>query len=226
MWWWGYQGPSYQVMMAVFRSRYTYWLLIAAGVALGVYFLCEDNYLREAPARFRRVPCVVEDSDVEVHSRDRHGWPTSFAPAVTFTYTAPDGPHTVTGYRLREAGMDEEEAEEIADRYPPGLQTTCWYDPDNPGTGVLTLEADTAHLGTLAVFAVVLCGAGITGWVVVDFVCKPATPPPLPPAADDGLAAALAAPAAPPSPAASDAIHSVPEALPAGPTYKPRWSNR
>jgi hypothetical protein len=230
MFWW-YPGPSYQAIMTVLRSRYTYWLMIAAGVALSVWFVCEDSYIRDAPSRLRRVPCVVDDSDVVVHSCDHHGWPTSFAPAVTFTYTAADGPHTATGYRLREGGMPEAEAEIIADRYPPGLQTSCWYDPDNPEKAVLTLEADTRSMGTMVVFALVLGLGGLVGWVVVDFVCKPfaaSAPPPLP--ADDGLAASLAAPLPPPArpahAAPPDALQAVPDALPVAPAYRPRWANR
>jgi hypothetical protein len=192
---WRYSGPNYQTAIGLLRSRYTYFVLLGLGLLLGASFCYEDYYLRDLSATFRKTTAVVQDVDVAVHSRTRYRTPTSFAPAVTFTFAAPDGRHTVTGYRLREGGMSEMDAARIADRFEPARAVDCWYDPADPQTAVLTTEPDRRHLGTLTVWAILLTGAGLAGWVVVDFVCKPApAAPPLAPEAADPLNAALARP--------------------------------
>jgi hypothetical protein len=191
---WRYTGPSYQTAIGLLRSRYTYFVLLGLGLLLGACFCYEDYYLRDLSTTFRKTTAVVLDVGVTVHSRTRYRTPTSFAPAVTFTFAAPDGRHTVTGYRIREGGMSEVEADRIADRFEPDQAVDCWYDPSDPQTAVLTPEPDRRHLGMLTVWAILLTGAGLAGWVVVDFVCKPAAPPPLPAPADDPLKAALARP--------------------------------
>ena len=165
--------PSYRDVMTLLRSRITYFLMIGLGALLGAWFVAQDQYVRGAPTTFRKTPCVVDDVDVRIHGRDRRGYPTSFSPAVTFTFTATDGrDHSVTGYRLYESGMAEEEAEDVANRYEPGQQTYCYYDPANPDHAVLTLEADGRVLGLLGFASILLLLGGVAGWVLVDFVCK------------------------------------------------------
>jgi hypothetical protein len=167
------RGPSYQDVTTLLRSRYTYFLMIGLGALLGVWFVAQDQYLRDAPTTFRKTPCVIEDVDVRVTRRDRRGYPISYYPAVTFTFAAADGrDHRVTGYRLYEIGVTESEAEEMVDRYEPGEETFCYYDPANPDHAVLTLEADGRSVGLLGAASILLLLGGVVGWVVVDFVCK------------------------------------------------------
>jgi uncharacterized protein DUF3592 len=201
-------GPSYQSLTTLMRSRITYWLMIGLGLLFGVWFVLEDEYVHEAPSKFQKAACVVEDSDIEVHGRNRWGAPTSFSPVVTFTFAAADGQeHTVTGYRLCEDGMSMAAAAEVADRYEPGQETTCYYDPANPDNAVLSLEANRHTLGWLVFLAVLLLVGGVAGLVFVEFVVKRAERPPV--VTPDVLEEALRplAPAAP-----SDGLRAAPAA--------------
>lgn len=174
-----FNGLSYQALTTLLGSRITYVLMIGLGLALSASFVVEDQDLRSAPATFRKVPCVVEASGVEVRGRNRYGFPTSFAPVITFTYAAADGrEHTVSGYRLYEGGMSEVEAEEVADRYEPDEQAFCYYDPANPDRAVLTLAADGRGLGLLFLFSVLFLLGGAAGWAFLEFVVRRAPAPP------------------------------------------------
>jgi hypothetical protein len=190
MWWWYYRGPNYQTMATLLRSRITYFLMLGLGLLLAFWFVMEDGDLRAASSTFRKTPCVVEDSDIEVHSRDRWGMPRSFSPVVTFTFTAADGKErTVTGYRLHEDGMPMDAAATIADRYEPGEQTWCYYDPADPERAVLSLDTERHTLGWLVFLSVLLLGGGVTGLVVLHFADKASRPLAAPP--PDLLAEAL-----------------------------------
>jgi len=191
MWWYyPYRGPNYQAVMTLLRSRITYFGMVGLGLLLGLWFVLEDQDLRAAPSTFRKAPCVIEDSDVQVCGRGRWGAPTSFAPVITFTFTAADGQErTVTGYRLHEDGMSEGGAAEIADRYEPGQETWCYYDPADPQRAVLNLDPDRRALGWLVCLSVLLLLGGLAGLVLLHFAEK-ADRPPAPPS-DDLLAEAL-----------------------------------
>ncbi len=204
-----FEGPSYQSLMTVLASRITYFLMIGLGLLLGGWFVLEDQYVRAAPSAFRKTACVIVDSGVAVHGRGRYGVPTSFVPVVTFTFKAEDGrEYTASGYRLYEGGMSEGEAGEVADRYDPGQETYCYYDPADPAHAVLSLEADGRSLGLLVLFSVLLLFGGLAGWVILDFVVKPARPTPL--ASLDVAEVAPLLAAVPKAP--SDALRVVPGA--------------
>jgi Protein of unknown function (DUF3592) len=174
----GLQGPSYQALMTLLNSRTTYFLMIGLGLLLGAWFVAEDQYLRNAPTTFRKTTCVVNDVDVRVLNHNRRGAPTSFAPVITFTFTADGREYEAAGYRLYEGGMGEDEADEIADRYEPGQQTFCYYDPANPDHAVLSLEGDQHSLGLLVVLSILLLAGGLTGWIFLEYVVKSAAPKP------------------------------------------------
>lgn len=175
-------GLSYHNLLTVLSSRITYFLMIGLGLMLGGWFVVEDQYVRSAPTAFRRAACVVEDSTVAVQGRDRFGVPTSFAPVITFTFTAADGrERTAAAYRLYEGEMSEEEACNVADRYEPGQETYCYYDPANPNRAVMSLEADRNQLGLVLLCSALLLFGGAAGWAFLQFVVKPGRAPSPPP---------------------------------------------
>jgi Protein of unknown function (DUF3592) len=170
----GSQGPSYQALTTLLRSRITYFLMIGLGLLLGAWFVMEDQYLRDAPTAFRKTACVVTDVDVRAISHNRRGFATSFAPVISFTYQADGRERQGKGYRLYEGGMSEDEADDVAEQYDPGQQTYCYYDPANPDRAVLSLEGDQRSLGLCVALSILLLVGGLAGWIVLEYVVKPA----------------------------------------------------
>ncbi len=193
-------GPSYQGLLTILSSRITYVGMIILGLLLGGWFAVEDQYVRCAPTTFRKAACVIEDSTVDVQGRDRFGMPTSFAPVITFTFTAADGrERTVAAYRLYEGEMSEDEACNVAYRYEPGQETFCYYDPANPNRAVMSLEADRRQLGLALLCSALLLFGGVAGWAFLEVVVKPSQAPSPPP--PDALDLAM-------QPAADPAVQS------------------
>lgn len=113
-------------------------------------------------------PCTIVSSEVEVHAGDGD----TYSIEIKYDYTFDGRPHRGERYHFMygasSSGRKGKQA--VVDRYPRGLQTTCYVDPDDPSQAVLNrgLTADLwwglFSLPFLAVgYGGLLYGTGLLG---------------------------------------------------------------
>lgn len=73
----------------------------------------------------------------------------TYAPVVRYEYTVEGVRYEGSRIRARNARGDAEWANERADRFPQGAETTVYYDPDSPEDAVLLRgsESDVVYVG-------------------------------------------------------------------------------
>ena len=165
----------YTAIMTLLSSRYTYFLLIAIGGALGAYFFFLDREDQRIHTTFQQAPCTIKAAEVSVdeeihHSRGRHWVTRTYYPEISYTYKVNGQEYEGFEYRAFERGMTEEEANAVTDRYVEGSTSTCYYDPQDPEDSLLTLESDRRGMYNVATWGLFLLVIGLAGWVVIDFV--------------------------------------------------------
>jgi len=120
------------------------WFLVAVGLftaLLGAVFvwLMARSYLRAKEMHaWPEVPCVILSSAIIERLHDPQS-PVEYRLDILFGYEWQDEPRTGDRITLRGNPWTSKLplAEKRAAEYPPGLETTCRVDPDNPDFAVL-----------------------------------------------------------------------------------------
>lgn len=90
-----------------------------------------------------------------------------FVPVVRFRYQVAGEAHESTLIWRYATGVSKRQAEQIANRYPPGSQVVVHYDPHDPQTGVLQpgLYSNTARKQMIGFGTIILIGSWALAWL-------------------------------------------------------------
>jgi hypothetical protein len=178
---------NYSAIMTLLRNRITYFLLMGVGLLFGAYCLSLDNEDRNVRTTFKPTSCtILESSITEKRERRKRGFVTKFYPEIVYEYEVNGQEYEGDEYRRFEQGMDFEEAVQVVNRFQPGEQAKCYYNPANPEEAVLTLDSDMRRLYGVGFCGLLFLLTGLGGWIVVDFLLvKAPTTPRIPKAAPE-----------------------------------------
>jgi hypothetical protein len=106
---------------------------------------------------WKKVPCTIVRSDVE----ERNDSEEPFAFVVSFEYEYGGRSRTGGAYKRSYTASDTyTKAQRLAQRYRPGLETSCYVNPKNPSEAVLKQESLLIGLVVLFPMIFVAIGAG------------------------------------------------------------------
>jgi hypothetical protein len=137
---------------------------VAGGLMTGVFFV--RPALQTLQARdWPEVPCTVVSSNVGSSSSDDG---TTYSVAVLYTYEIAGRTYHSNRFQfLGGSSSGYEHKAKIVARYPPGSQTTCRVDPEDPTRAVISTTFGRDYLFgliPLLFFAVGVGGMGFAGW--------------------------------------------------------------
>jgi hypothetical protein len=149
-------------------------IFLVVGCAVSYFVLWRPMSRFVAAQSWQPVPCTIESSQVE-ESSDSDG--STYKVAVTFAYTGSDGrEYRSSRYdfmAVSSSGYDGKAA--VVARYPVGMRTTCWADPENPSEAVLSRDFSLTYLLGLFPLIFVAVGGGGIIWVLRQGRKKAAT---------------------------------------------------
>ena len=131
-------------------------LLLVAGVTIFVaVFLDPIGNVIEAMG-WERVPCTIVGSRVEQAMRSN-----AYVPDVKFSYRY-EGVlyHSSRVWFIRPTSDNMRDAAEVVKRYPKGLESQCYVDPEKPGYAVLERGVKPELLIALVPLGLVVIGMG------------------------------------------------------------------
>ncbi|MBL8848196.1 MAG: DUF3592 domain-containing protein [Planctomycetaceae bacterium] len=81
-------------------------------------------------------PCTIASSEVQVHNGDGSD---TYSIDIQYDYTFADQTYHGDRYHFMNSGASSGRTgkQAVIDRYPPGLETTCWVDPGDPSQSVI-----------------------------------------------------------------------------------------
>jgi Protein of unknown function (DUF3592) len=145
--------------MAVFFG-----LFFLVGAALFYFLFIRPVGLLIEARSWREVPCTILSSQVASHS-DSDG--TTYSVDIAFAYRVNGAEMRSNRYDFNtgsSSGYDGKKA--VVDRYPPGSETVCYVDPEDPQRAVLSRDFSATYL--IGLFPLLFLFAGLGGliWVV------------------------------------------------------------
>lgn len=148
-------GPA---TAAVNKLGLSLFFLFFFGIGSLFELLLLHEFVRVAGQQaWKKTSCTIVAG--EVQERQEGDEPYVFA--VRYQYEYEGRTHEGTGYRRGYSGSGEySKAQELAQKYPAGLTTSCYVNPENPNEAVL--ERDSMLIGLALFFPLifVLIGAG------------------------------------------------------------------
>jgi len=136
--------------------------VVGAGMA---WFMTIRPVLRIVEARsWPEVPCTVVSSHVESHS-DSDG--TTYSIEVTYTYEIDGREYTGDRYDFSVGSSSGYQGKaKIVERHPPGSETVCRVDPEDPQRSVMSVGFRPEYLWGLFPLPFLLVGLGGLMWVI------------------------------------------------------------
>ncbi len=111
-----------------------------------------------------KTPAVIKTSEVIIHDEPECN---TFSPRISFSYLFGGREHSSIQYNFNERTSTKYKSVQVVNKYPVGLKTFCFVNPDSPGKAVLNRELFSELLwgllpltffligGTLPVFAII-----------------------------------------------------------------------
>ena len=139
-------------------------IFFVAGAAMA-WFMMVRPVLGIFEARsWPEVPCTVTSSQVQSHS-DSDG--TTYSVEVTYSFEIDGREYTGDRYDFTvgaSSGYDHKA--EIVERHPPGSETLCRVDPEDPRRSVISVGFNPEYLWGLFSLPFLLVGLGGLFWVI------------------------------------------------------------
>jgi hypothetical protein len=142
------------------------------GMLFVVVFFLAPIYRSVASLGWTATPCTILTSEVEALAGEEGG--VTYAVEMTYTYQAPDPArggqrHAFTGARCgfgRGGTAGRGSKQQVVDENPPGTRRTCWVDPANPASAVVTraVGIDVLWFSFLLLFPAVGSGMAWLAW--------------------------------------------------------------
>ena len=143
----------------------------AAGVATVYYVILAPMKARKASAGWVETPCVIRESSVSRStSSNRIGERDSefFTIDVSYDYQFDGKEYTSDQYDFYEISTGEVEwKEEVVEKIPPGTETVCFVNPDEPSEAVLSRGKNVGFV--TAIPGLVFLLAGVASLVAAIF---------------------------------------------------------
>lgn len=111
------------------------------GIGSLYYVLISPHLLRKEAADWKETPCVIRESSVEHSRHHRVGERDEgfYTIAVKYDYRFNGREYTSEKYDFYEISTGEREWKEaVVKEIPPGTETVCYVNPDNPAEAVLS----------------------------------------------------------------------------------------
>ena len=110
-------------------------IFLLAGLGF-LFVICIRPAWKSLEARsWVEVPCVIQSSEVGSH-RDSDG--TTYSVKIRFKYWYDDVEYESDRYQfLKMSSSGRKGKAAIVKKYPPGAETVCFVDPDNPEDAVI-----------------------------------------------------------------------------------------
>ena len=138
------------------------WCIVLVGV--DAYFAAEVTEQITAGDRYLPVEATIVESEVQTRSRHSRGSGRSSRPScypsVVYEYEVDGRDYTADRIHLFVWGSsDGREAREMVERFPEGIETTAYYDPDDPASARLLPGAAQVPAAMLLFFTPFHCVA-------------------------------------------------------------------
>lgn len=139
-------------------------VFFVVGAAM-TWFMTVRPVLRIVEARsWPEVPCTVTSSQVQSHS-DSDG--TTYSIEVTYSYEIDGREYTGDRYDFSVGSSSGYQGKaEIVERHPPGSETVCRVDPEDPQRSVMSVGFRLEYLWGLFPLPFLLVGVGGLMWVI------------------------------------------------------------
>lgn len=139
-------------------------IFFLAGAAM-TWFLLIRPVIQIVEARsWPEVPCTVVSSHVASHS-DSDG--TTYSVEITYTYEVAGREYTGDRYNFVVGSSSGYRGKaKVVDQHPPGSETLCRVDPDDPSRSVMNVGFDIGYLWGLFGLPFLLVGLGGLVWMI------------------------------------------------------------
>ncbi len=139
--------------------------ILLGGLAALWFGVRDYRLMKEVAPRLKPVKAVIVESHVERQSSGRRGTGggTAYFFRVKFRYEVGGKTYESDDYELgMESSRPQADCEELARRYRSGVETTAYYDPENPSFAVLNPEVGSGYIVVMLLgFVFVLVGLGL-----------------------------------------------------------------
>ncbi len=139
--------------------------ILLGGLAALWFGVRDYRLMKEVAPRLKPVKAVIVESHVERQSSGRRGTGggTAYFFRVKFRYEVGGKTYESDDYELgMESSRPQADCEELARRYRSGVETTAYYDPENPSFAVLNPEMGSGYIVVMLLgFVFVLVGLGL-----------------------------------------------------------------
>jgi hypothetical protein len=124
-------------------------LSLLAGVGSLYYVIVGPLLSMRAAADWAEVPCIIRESSVEHHTGGRVGDTDKgfYSIRVKYDYRYKGQEYTSERYDLYDISTGEVEWKKaVVKKIPPGTETICFVNPDNPSEAVLSRARNVGYV--------------------------------------------------------------------------------